>query len=76
MMGTPRTNKYRTGEYTEGKFLICDNNTRWVVFEMGEFEGEPLEYDAQCLTDIDHPDFATLRDARAWCKQQLAAVAG
>lgn len=67
-MGTPRTNKYRASEYVEGKYLICRvEDGTWSVFEMGAFDGEPLEYDPQCLTDI-RGGFVTLREARAWCK--------
>ena len=73
-MGTTRENKYRTSEYTEGKYLICRmENGRWQPFEMAEFEGEPLEYDPQFLSDTDQ-EFDTLREARTWCKEQNEAM--
>lgn len=68
-MGTTRENKYRTSEYIEGKYLICRmENGFWEPLEMAEFEGEPLEYDAQCLSDTGER-FNTLLEARAWCKK-------
>lgn len=67
-MGTTRENKYRAHEYTKGKYLICRmGDGSWQPFEMAEFEGEPLEYDPQTITDTGY-DFPTLKAARIWCK--------
>jgi hypothetical protein len=74
-MGTTRENKYRESEYTEGKYLICRvEGGKWQPFEMAEFDGVPLEYDPQTISDTDQ-EFDTLRDARAWCKAQNAKSA-
>ena len=35
---------------------------------MAEYEGEPLEYDPNCLSDTEQ-SFDTLKAARKWCKE-------
>lgn len=68
-MGTTRENKYRAHEYTEGKYLICRmGNGMWQPFEMAEFDGEPMGYDPQALSDTGM-EFVTLKAARLWCRE-------
>jgi len=69
-VGTTRENKYRTHEYTEGKYLIsCMGSGSWQPWEMAEFDdGQEPKYDKQTLTDTGK-DFPTLRNARKWCKE-------
>lgn len=68
-MGTTRENNYREHEYIEGKYLICRMGSGyWYIYEMSLFEGEPVEYDPQAISDTGY-DFTTLRNARKWCKE-------